>query len=178
MGLFQKGTCALCGNKVDLAGQKTKDGQAVCFDCMKKMKIPLKYQKYIEELWSLEELLHYPDYDARRKELCRVFPEDYYNLENPFGNLYVDNEHELFAVITGFGGNLETEEADVFEFANVEYLEFRFLPETYKKGMLTDKAKGRIYMFVRLLNPSIPIFCLADQKAEAQAHDMGGFFAL
>ena len=176
MGLFQGGTCALCGNKTGIVSLTTRDRQEVCIDCMMKKQIPSKYQKYIEELWTLDEMLHYPDYDARRKELCRVFPEDYYNLENPFGNLYVDNEHEMFAVVNGFGGNLETEEADVFEFANVDYLEFKFVPETYKKGMLSDKAKGRIYMLVRLLNPSIPIFCLVDKKAESQAHNMGGFF--
>ena len=103
MGLFQGGTCALCGNKTGIVSLTTRDRQEVCIDCMMKKQIPSKYQKYIEELWTLDEMLHYPDYDARRKELCRVFPEDYYNLENPFGNLYVDNEHEMFAVVNGFG---------------------------------------------------------------------------
>lgn len=133
MGLFKKATCCKCGQEVGmLSGLGIKDGKKLCKNCSSI--IPVELYNIIEN-WDLEQYDNY-------KKYCdtMIQKKDVYKETHSYSNgstISLDQEHGLFYINSN---------ELIYDLRLVDNINFTFVPEEFKEGILGDKVKGKLVL--------------------------------
>ena len=180
MGLFSKSEpkyCGVCGKKGFVIKNKCLDGEMnLCIDCS--AKIPKEMTADGILMWTVQETLDFFKYLEGQAALLELLPESkkLYRYGNVIaGDLLVDYEHELLYVDHGGGYNDKTGGGIVFEFSNIESIDFEFMPAVFKEKMFGDVVEGPLFLNMRISEPKVDFRLLLEKKMRSSAYASGFF---
>lgn len=164
------GKCIKCGKKVNgLESITLNDGTMICNDCFSQ--VPKCYKEYALKNWSTKDFDDFNEYiDYSNNKLLPRF-----EATASYGDLYVDENNGTFFVSHGLISSKPVANQPIFEFKNLQSVDFRFEPEELKEGIFRTSVKGNVYFIYTLLNINIgeSIEIMYGESAKAEKNFFG-----
>lgn len=139
-GIFaKKGNCAKCNKEVDSFNRLSlKDGNLLCGDCSSR--VPSFFREYAINCWSIHDFDTFISYlNYSNEKLLPIF-----DFSASYGDLLIDEQNGLFLVRHGIFSDSIQKDVPIFEFKNLENVNFNFEPEKMKEGFFGVTVKGNV----------------------------------